>query len=141
MVPTFPLPPLLSPSLPTLPTLNPTSPATTPRYQSPLQLACEILQPGRPNPTAMDLLYLQWTNGLSLSIPNRFIVWDNPTSPRIRTITAIGCGDPLNSTTTTLGCQGGEVLTLSGTNFLSSTFSMRMQPVTSDYYRVINYYI
>ena len=84
---------------------------------------------------------MQWDSGLSLAATNnRFDVWGYPNAPRIRSITALGCGNPINSTDLTLvGCHGGELVTLMGFNFLAyPAFTAAMTPVSLNYYALTN---
>ena len=86
------------------------------------------------------LSYVQWESGLSLTINGRYDAWDNPTSPRIHNITTLGgCGNVVQSSNVTLtGCQGGELLQLYGTRFLTQSFTMAIQATTADDYYIVN---
>ena len=86
------------------------------------------------------LRYLQWASGLSLTIRDRYDAWDDPAAPRIRSVTAVGgCGDVVASSNVTLsGCEGGELLQLTGTHFLTRPFVMAIQATTTDDYYIIN---
>ena len=84
------------------------------------------------------LRYLQWENGVSLTLVTRYDAWDDPTAPRIRSIsTTGGCGDVVMSSNVTLtGCQGGEILQLYGTHFSSAQFVMAIYPPQADFFRL-----
>ena len=86
------------------------------------------------------LRYLQWASGLSLTLRDRYDAWDDPAAPRIRSVTAVGgCGDVVASSNVTLsGCEGGELLQLTGTHFLTRPFVMAIQATTTDDYYIIN---
>lgn len=88
------------------------------------------------------LRFLEWQNGVTITIAGRYGVWDDPVAPRIRNITVVGgCGSPLMSGNVTLtGCQGGELLQLYGTNFLSQPFAMIIQARTADTTAVLQTY-
>ena len=118
--------------------LNYTCP--NPRYTADTQVACDFTQPGLPAIVGYDAVYVQWSTGLSLALNNRFDLWGQPDAPRIRAVTATGCGDPINSANLTLvGCHGGELLTLSGINFLAySNFAMGMTPFSLSFYQLTN---
>jgi len=76
---------------------------------------------------------------VSLTLPGRYDAWDYPTAPRIRHISATGCGNPVMTSNVTLtGCQGGAVLQMYGTHFLSEPFVMAIAATTPDTYNIIN---
>ena len=112
-----------------------------PRYNSPMQLACDLTSPGLPAVAGWDSQFVSWSTGVTLAITGRYDAWDVPSAPRIRAVSASGgCGNPVKSNDRTLsGCQGGELLTFYGSNFLSDAYSMVIQPVTLDATRIINY--
>ena len=85
--------------------------------------------------------YLQWASGLSLTIAGRYNTWDKPLSPRIRHIsTTGGCGNVQMSGNVTLtGCQGGELLQLYGTNFLTVPFIMAALPTSANSDNIVYY--
>jgi hypothetical protein len=111
-----------------------------PRYRSPTQVACDFTEPGLPSTTGWDAIYLQWATGLSMAVTERFDLWGYPNAPRIKAITASGCGDPVNSPNLTLaGCHGGELVTVTGYNFLAyPAFSMAMTPYSLNYFQLTN---
>ena len=73
-------------------------------------------------------------------MPGRYDAWDKPTAPRIRSITTSeGCGNVVQSSNVTLsGCQGGELLQLYGTQFMSAPWVMAILGVTNDDYYIVN---
>ena len=77
---------------------------------------------------------MEWENGVSVTIPDRYGAWDFPNAPRIRSVSTLGgCGNVVQTSNVTLAsCQGGELLQLYGTNFLSNPFTMIIQPSTAD---------
>ena len=98
-----------------------------PRYTSNTQLACEMMTPGIPSTTSWDTWYVQWVTGLTLVLRGRYDAWDNPVAPRIISVSSTGCGGLDHAATVQLGtCNGGELLTFYGTNFLSEVYDMRM---------------
>ena len=82
------------------------------RYATATQLACDV--PSGNIVFNNNRIVVQWQDGTS-AVATRFRVADYTNAPRIFTVT--GCGVIGSANLTLPQCQGGEVITMSGTRF------------------------